>query len=380
MKIGVDARLFANDKFTGISRSVHEILKYWANEYPEHEYYLFFRKTIHLEFELPSNWHIVNTPWVIDTGKFWSFFQLPKLVKQLDLDVFWGTNYTLPRKLSKKTKYYVTIYDLALFKFKGIGARSNTIRVKLFSKNACNKADKIITISEATKQDIIDIFGIDPRKIIVSYCGGLPVGYKKLVYNENIDVNPVLKFDEKFFLFISTIEPRKNVISIVKAFEQFVDQTDSDMKLILAGRKGWNCDEIYATIEASKYKNRIILPGYISENDKAFLLNKATAFVYPSLYEGFGIPILEAFEYGLPVLTANVSSMPEVGGNGALYIDDPMDTSALSQLMKRVVELTEYERQEIVNKMDVQLKKFSWEKNAEEMMEIVLTNENSFNK
>lgn len=372
MRIGIDARLFANTNFTGISRSVHEILKCWSKNHPEHEYFLFSRRTIHLEFDLPANWHIVNTPWIIDKGKLWAIFQLPKLIKELSLDVFWGTNYTLPRKVNKKTKYYVTIYDLALFKFDGIGAKRNTIRVKMFSKSACNRANRIIAISEATAKDIVDIFGIGKEKITVSYCGGLPTGFKRLEYYGNEKINKELRFNEKFFLFISTIEPRKNITTIVRAFEKYIDETESSMKLVLAGRKGWNCDEIYKTISESKYCNRIILPGFISDNDKAFLLNNATAFVYPSLYEGFGIPILEAFAYGVPVLTSNISSMPEVGGNAAWYIDDPRDADALAKLMKNAAALSQEERRVLGDKMRQQLEKFSWEKNSEEMMECFL--------
>lgn len=380
MRIGIDARLFTKQQYTGIARSVHEILKCWIEKYPEHEYYLFSRRPIYLEFELPSNWHIIDTPWIIDKGKLWTMFQLPKLIRQLDLDVFWGTNYTLPRITSNKTKYYVTIYDLALFKFKDIGAKNNTVRVKLFSKNACKKANRIIAISEATADDIVDIFGISREKIVVSYCGGLPTGYEKLDYDKSEDINSLLKFEEDYFLFISTIEPRKNIISIVKAFERFIEQTGSDMKLVLAGHKGWNCDDIYAAIKTSKYSERIILPGFISENDKAYLLNNATAFVYPSLYEGFGIPILEAFAYKIPVLTTNISSMPEVGGEAAWYIDDPLDVNALSELMVKASILSETDKQQLQEKMRSQLKKFSWEKNANEMMRIFRENESITDK
>lgn len=380
MKIGIDARLFTTPNFTGISRSVHEIIKMWAQKYPEHEYYLLSRRPIHLEFELPKNWHIVNTPWIIDKGKLWAIFELPKLIKELNLDVFWGTNYSLPRKVSKNTKYYVTVYDLALFKFKGIGATRNTIRLKLFAKSACKKAEKVIAISKATAKDITEIFKIPKSKISVSYCGGLPTEFSALMVDCTKEVNPVLKFNENFLLFISTIEPRKNIITIIKSFEKYIDDTGENTKLVLAGRRGWKCDEIYDVIKKSKYRNRIIMPGFISDKDKAYLLSNAKAFVYPSLYEGFGIPILEAFAYGVPVLTAKISSMPEVGGDAAYYIENPTDINGLANLMKHVVNLDDNERKKIQERMKRQLRMFSWEKNANEMMEIFVDRyENNIN-
>lgn len=371
MRIGIDARMFAEENFTGIARSVHEILKQWSERYPEHEYYLLSRRPINLNFELKENWHIVNTPWIIDKGKLWVAFELPKLIKELDLDVFWGTNYTLPKILNKKTKAYVTIYDLALFKLKDVGETKNTIRLKLFAKSACKRAEKVIVISKATANDVENIFEINKDKIAVSYCGGLSEGYTTKRTCNMDAVNNCLNFKEDFFLFISTIEPRKNIITIVKAFEKYIERTNSDYKLVLAGRKGWKCDDIYKVIENSKFRDRIILPGFISDDDKLYLLNNAKAFVYPSLYEGFGIPILEAFAYGLPVLTANISSMPEVGGDAAYYVEDPMDADGLSILMEKVSHMNDSEKKKLKTKMEQQLSKFSWGKNADEMMEII---------
>ncbi|MGX6445624.1 glycosyltransferase family 4 protein [Neobacillus sp. K501] len=365
MKIGIDARVFTGKHFTGVSRSVYEVIKVWIKEYPQHDYYLFSRYPINLDFDLPPNWHIVNDPWIIDKGKLWSLFKLPELIDKLDLDVFWGTNYVLPRK-NNRTKYFVTIYDLALFKFKGISATSNTIRQKLFTKSACKKADKIIAISEATANDIVSLFNISPKKICVSYCGGMPSDFAKCTVDID-SVNPMIVFPEKYFLFVSTIEPRKNIPTIIKAFEKYIDDTNSDMKLVIAGRIGWKCEETFQTIENCKYKNRIVLPGFITDIEKSYLLSNASVFLYPSLYEGFGIPILEAMEYNVPVITTKISSMPEVGGDGAFYIDNPLDYVSLANRMNEVMSLGE-ERIECINLMQRQLKKFSWKKNARELM------------
>lgn len=368
MKIGINARMFVKSQHTGIARSVLEILKVWAEENEENEYYLFSNENIELGIKLPSNWHIVVQKYVINKGILWDEFELPKMLKKYKVDVFWGTNFSLPPKV-KDIKYYVTIYDLAAFKIKGITEKNNLIKLQLNAKRACKRADKIIAISNATAEDIHNIFKVSRSKIAVSYCGGLSLEEKK----RNIDINKVddrLKFSENYFLFVGTIEPRKNIITIIKAFEYYIKQTNSDMKLVLAGKIGWLCEDVLKAAKESKYSDRILMPGFISDNDRVYLYANACAFIFPSLYEGFGIPILEAFEYNLPVITSRISSMPEVGGEAALYIDEPYDYKGLESLMEKVGSSTEVEKADLIQKIKKQKSKFSWNKNAEEIMRL----------
>lgn len=369
MKIGIDARNLLTKHYTGIARYIYENIHAWARLYPQHEFYLFSPKRLHLELKLPPNWHIIDDTKTTN-GKIWFLLELPALVKKYNVDVFWGPSFTLPRK-NDKTKYFVTVHDLALFKFKGIGELKNTIRVKGLTKRACKSADGIITISKTTAEDVHELLGIPKEKIYVSYIGGLPSTFSPEYGCDKTKVNPVLQFEEDYFLFISTIEPRKNVLTIIKAFELYKEKTKSSMKLVLAGKKGWRCEPIYQAVENSRYCNDIIMPGFISDDDKAYLLSNACAFVFPSLYEGFGIPILEAFAYDVPVITANVSSMPEVAGNAAFYVNDPFDIDALSQQMLNVSTLSNEDKRRLSDKMKMRLQMFSWDKNAKEIMEIM---------
>ena len=191
-----------------------------------------------------------------------------------------------------------------------------------------------------------------------------------------------------FFLFISTIEPRKNIVTIVHAFEAFKrreqeknsrqegsgeeeNRPGQNIKLVLAGNKGWKYDEILAAVESSPYRNDILMPGYVSDTEKAMLLENAAAFLYPSLYEGFGIPILEAMYCGCPVVTSAVSSMPEVGGDAAFYIREPKNSEELADRMEEVCRLDSGELDELQVRMRRQVKKFSWKKNAEQMLQIL---------
>lgn len=365
MVIGINARMFAKSQHTGIARSVFEILKVWIEKNDENEYYLFSNEKINLDITLPTNWHIVVQKCIINKGIFWDEIELPKMIKKYNVEVFWGTNFSLPPKISG-VKYFVTIYDLAAFKLNGITERKNLMRLRLNTKKSCKRADKIIAISYATAEDIHQVFSVPKNKIKISYCGGMST--EKSEYKlDAIKISAKLKFEDEYFLYVGTIEPRKNIVTIIKAFEYYLEKNDSNMKLVLAGKIGWLCEDVIKAAKESKYADKIIMPGFISDVERIYLYSNAKAFIFPSLYEGFGIPILEAFEYNLPVITSRVSSMPEVGGEAALYIDEPHDYKGLEQLMEKVVSLTEEEKVDLIKKIKKQKSKFSWNKNAEEI-------------
>lgn len=369
MRFGIDARTLLNKNYTGIARCVYEDIHAWIKLYPQHEFFLFSSKRLELDIELPDNWHIIDNS-KMKNGKIWFLFELPALVKKNHIDVFWGPSFALPRR-NAKTKYYVTVHDLALFKFRGIGEWKNAIRIKSLTKKSCENADGVITISRSTAEDVHKLLGIPKDKIFLSYIGGLPSDFSIKEGEDLSEVNNKLIFKEEYFLFISTIEPRKNVTTIIEAYERYRHLTGSNMKLVLAGKKGWKCENIYRMVENSEYRNDIVMPGYITDKDKAYLLSNASAFVFPSLYEGFGIPILEAFAYGIPVITTKVSSMPEVAGDAAFYLDNPLDVQTLAELMGRAADLDKEQRNALSEKMHKRLELFSWDKNAKELMDIM---------
>jgi len=367
MRIGIDGRIFIFEKLTGISLSVYKILEVWAKQPMNHEFYILSHKPVFLNIDFPDNWHIIVEPEMVNKGLIWSITKLPKIISKLNLDIFWGTSYTLPKKING-VKYFITIYDLAIFKFKDIGTAANSIRLKIFTKRSCYRADGIIAISKGTARDVHEIFGIEHRKIRVSYCGGLTNNVAEKEYDLS-KVRDSLIFNEPFILFISTIEPRKNVSTIVKAFDHYKKETKNNIKLVLAGGLGWKYKGILRTIDESINKADIILPGYISNDEKIYLLKHASAFVYPSLYEGFGIPILEAMAFNIPVITTNVSSMPEVGGKASFYIENPLDKIELSDQIKKVLSINAEQMSKLKLLQRDQLNKFSWEKNAKEVMD-----------
>lgn len=356
---------------TGIGRYIYEVIKVWIREYPDDEYYLLANGEIFLGFQLSDNWHMVTDSGIFQNSKIWGTMRLPYLVKRLKLDVFWGPNFVLPAKV-KGTKYFVSIYDLAAWRFPDTIERTNAVRLYLRAESACKRADGIIAISQSTADDITEIFGIRADDINVCYCGGSAEAAVNNVNGDKGNINASLNFEEEYFLFVSTIEPRKNILSIIRAYEKYKEQGESTIKLVLAGKRGWNCDDIYKAVESSAYKEDIVMPGYITEEEKRYLYRNAKLFLFPSLYEGFGIPVLEAMEYGLPVITSRVSSLPEVGGDAVLYVDDPFDIDGIAGNIDKICSMSMEEAEELSKKMELQVKKFSWDKTARNIMDMFM--------
>lgn len=368
MNIGIDASIFKiGAKMTGIGISTLEIINELNQLDKNNHYFLFSNEPIELNLKLNSNWEII-----IDSFKsrrlIWLNLRMNSLLKEHKIDVFWTSNHILPVFKSKGTKYIVTINDIALFKFNNIGSNSNTLVQKLFVKRSCKNADLIISISGATKKDLIELFNLREEKIKVIYLGG--TSEKKTILTPDIiqKVKEKYKIYGEYFLYIGTLEPRKNISTLVKAFDIYKKTINSDYKLVLAGGKGWKFDTTLQLIKDSQFKTDIIQTGYISNEDKAALYKNCKAFIFPSLYEGFGIPVLEAMSYDIPVVISKSSSLPEVGGEAALYLNDVTNHNELSEILTHVAVLNEDELLSIKNANRIQRNKFSWAKCAQEMV------------
>lgn len=416
MKIGINCQPLSIEHFSGISHYLNEILHVWANnaEHSDDEIFLMSSKEIKIDFELPDNWTVVIDD--VKKGMVWETLGVVKTIHKLGLDVYWAPNFVLPLLRVSGCRYYVTIHDLALLRFPEVVVFKLKLRAHYLAKHSARIATKVLTVSEASADDICEFFGTPREKIVVGYNGAGTVKRQPdnaeqtqnagilnnvetasnvekddattKVAETSVDIIEGVTTKTSFFLFIGTLEPRKNIITIVKAFEKCMDDmecshnpihhVDSDIansladgdcsshtpKLVLAGANGWKSEELDNTINNSKYKENIILPGYISKKEKDELLSHAIAFLFPSLYEGFGIPILEAFAYNLPVITTAVSSMPEVAKDAAFYIDNPLDYEALAKQMKKVSSLSDEDKSELTKLMQAQLDEFTWERTA----------------
>lgn len=371
MKIGIDARGLDGNK-AGIPKYIEEIIKEFNSFTNENnEYVLYSSRAIKINYDLKDN--IIIKDGNKRLGSFWLYLKLPKILKEDSIDVFWGTQHCLPKrnKYTKNIKFVLTIHDLAIKKLKTVGSIKNTIIQMLFLKKSIKNADKIIAISEATKKDIIEIYNIKEDKINVIYNG---TNFEEsLAINEKAKSEIQDKFkikDTPYIFFLSTIEPRKNVETLIKAFN-YIKKKENNLKLIIAGGLGWKYEKVIKLFEESPYKEDIVMPGYISKEEKDYLYQNAECFVYPSLYEGFGLPILEAMARRTLVITANNSSLPEVGGDVAFYYNNVLDYEELGNKILEIMKLDENQKQKRIEAGLEQAKKFTWEKCAKETLDIL---------
>lgn len=360
-RIGVDARPLISSKPTGIGNYVKEILKRIPKE-ERSKFFLYINKEIPQEVDIDlSGFNIRLIAGKI--GTLWVCLKLKKYILEDQIDTFWGTEHMLPLN-AKNVKNVLSIMDIALMINPRWGSYKNAIMQNFFARISIKKADKILAISVATREDLVMRLHVDPKKVRVTLLGA-PYIVKRFFDEDDIkNLYHRLEITEdkkqEIFLYIGTIEPRKNIQTIVKAFNLYCKKYNQNCILILAGGLGWRTTPIINEINKSKYNSKIILPGYITEKEKAILYSKATAFVFPSNYEGFGLPILEAMQYGLPVITSSSSSLPEVGGELAYYLKDTHDYRQLAQLMKYVADLSLDMKQDLAKKEKNWCEKFNW--------------------
>ena len=367
MRIGIDARPLSSKSPSGIGIYLLEILK--NIKYDES-----------IQYVLYSNASFENDDSILDKfekhvvkGKIGTIticFGLRKQLKKDKIDVFWGTEHMLPLNC-RSIKKVLTVHDLALLINPKWGSKKNAIMQNVFCRFSCIVADRIISVSEATKNDLVRILSISPDKIVSIYNGG---GYDDIYIDTNQCQQVEAKMEVKdcpFFSYIGNIEPRKNIVNIVKAFDLLNDEYNGKYKLVLAGKMGWRTEPIRQAINESRYKGQIVLPGYISEFEKKYLMKFAQAFVFPSNYEGFGIPVVEAFSCEGVVITSNNSSLKEEGGDAAFYISDPENYVHIYNEMKRIVEMSPADRRERINKGKKWAEKFNWNECAFRTQKVV---------
>lgn len=288
----------------------------------------------------------------------WEQFRLPKLLKKMNIDLLHSPGFVAPLKMSAKS--VVTVHDMTFFSHPECHTRFKRLYFQNMIPKSIASADAVIADSENTTQEICKYLHTPKEKITTVHLG---VGehFKQINRRKAKEyLKTKYHINNRFILFVGTIEPRKNVQTLVDAFLQI---KDPKLKLVIVGNKGWNVAELFKVITESPIKEQIILPGYVTDEDLVKFYNAAEVFVYPSLYEGFGIPIIEAMACGCPVITSNVSSMPEVAGTAALLVD-PNNANEIKNAVQKILKNKEL-RELLIKDGIKQAKKFSWKKTAQ---------------
>ncbi|MBD1914969.1 glycosyltransferase family 1 protein [Leptolyngbya sp. FACHB-60] len=271
-------------------------------------------------------------------------------------DIYHGTNYAVyPCRHSQRV---MTIYDLSFLRYpEYVTAVVSTYSQRV--QQCLGWTDLVVTISESSKRDIVEYMGVSPERIWVT---PLASRYADDTQAVSRAVKAVDLGDRPYILFVSTLEPRKNVVRLIQAFDQLKNKHRIDHQLVLVGQKGWQFEPIFEAIAASPWKHHIRHLDYLSDAEVAYCYKNADVFAYPSLYEGFGLPVLEAMTLGCPVVTANTSSLPEVAGDAALLVD-PTSVEDLAEALGRVIGDRSL-RQAMIAQGYQQAAQFSWTRTA----------------
>jgi glycosyltransferase involved in cell wall biosynthesis len=284
---------------------------------------------------------------------------------RLGLDVLHSPDFIPPHRPSCKS--VITVHDLAFLLYPHFLTKESA-RYYGHIDQAVRWTDQIISVSESTKRDTIQHLGVPEEKITVVYEAANPI-FRPLDQAEAREqVRNRFGVEEPYVLFVSTIEPRKNVPSLLRALWQLATCYKEDVRLVLAGGRGWLFEDAFAVVDELKLDDRVHFVGRVASEDLLYLYNAAELLAHPAFYEGFGLPPLEAMACGLPVVVSNVASLPEVVGDAGLLID-PHDVDELTVSMWRVLKDSAL-RKEMREKGLKQAERFSWEKAARETMEI----------
>ena len=379
MTIGVDIRSLSGKNHSGVEEYTLNILTHLIKSAPEAYFKLFsnsFKKQ-------PDKYQWNNNP----NARLYNFkipnrifssvsriLNIPKIDKMLGgCDVFFSPHFHIA-PVSKKCKKVITFHDLSFVRYPEFFSLKQNIwhKTQMNPQKQAQEADKIIAVSESTKTDLIELFGINENKIKVIYSGI----DDKFFETERDDINIAVKnkyhLPSNYVLFLGTLEPRKNIVGIIKAFELLSRIGEfQDFHLVLAGNIGWRSEEVFDAIKKSSCRSRIIVTGSVESFERRAIYQNAKLFVYPSFFEGFGFPPLEAMASGMPVITSNGSSLPEVVGDAALLID-PYNVEEIFGTMKLLL-LDEELCQSYVLKGKERAKKFSWTKSAEETLGVLVS-------
>jgi glycosyltransferase involved in cell wall biosynthesis len=392
MNIGVDIRVLMDEHYSGVSEYTANLLTALLDQDRTDNYKLFYNSFHNLDQKLGgwsrANAQICSTAW---PNKIFNYVlqklsHYPKLDQVLGgADIFWSPHFNFTSLTARPAgpRRILTVHDLSFLRYpQFFSFRKNFWHQALQVKTALRQADRIIAVSENTKNDILELSGVASEKVTVIYPGNNIV--KRVVARDEEQAfllqhgllsaaaaNPAASSSSdqnRLILYLGNIEPRKNIAGLIDAFNILRAKTPAGLKLVLAGADGWKNKKIYAAWKNSPYQDDIKFLGYISQREKEILYNLATVFAYPSFYEGFGFPPLEAMTYGVPVVCSNVSSLPEVVGEAGLLVD-PDQPREIAQALE--LALTDEElRRRLIAKGYERIKHFSWPQAAAQYLQV----------
>ncbi|MFN8293758.1 MAG: glycosyltransferase family 1 protein [Chitinophagales bacterium] len=362
-KIAVNTRLLLKDKLEGIGYFTHETLRHIVAANPDIDFYFLFDRKHSTEFIYASNVYAVELfpqarhPFLY---VWWFEWSVANWLNQHKPDLFLSPDGYCA--LRAAVPQLAVMHDIAYEHFPQHNKFLQQKYYEFFMPRFAHKAARIATVSEYSKSDIAKYYGIEPQKIDVVY-SAVKENFLPLTTVQKQQASDTFAAGKEYFVYAGSVNPRKNVANMLRAFNLFKEETGSDMKLVIAGAKGWQTGEIFSTWETLQHKEDINFTGRLSLEDMQLAIGGAFGSLYVSLFEGFGVPPLEAMACGVPVITSAVSSMPEICGNAAL-LAQPENVGDIAAKMKMLFNDATL-RSNLIAQGLVQHKKYSWKETAE---------------
>lgn len=366
-RIAVNTRLLLNDKLEGIGYFTHETLKYIVRSNPDIDFYFLFDRKYSSEFIYGSNVYPVELfpqarhPFLYI---WWFEWSVANWLNRNKPDLFLSPDGYC--SLRANVPQLAVMHDIAYEHFPKHNKFLQQKYYEFFMPRFAHKATRIATVSYYSKNDIVDQYKILPEKIDVVF-SAVKDNFSPLTEAEKNAVKTKFTSSKNYFVYAGSVNPRKNLANMLLAFEQFKQETASDFKFVIAGAKGWQTGEIFDTWNNMKFKEEVIFTGRLSIEELKQIIGAAKVSLYVSLFEGFGVPPLEAMACGVPVITSNTSSIPEICGNAALFAN-PNSVQDISSKMRMILENTELQHSLIELGFE-QYRQYSWEATAKLLWE-----------
>lgn len=370
MRIAVNARFLLTNKLEGIGRFTFETMQRITRNHPEHEFIFLFDRPYSSEFVFADNVKpVVLFPQARHPFLYYWFFNISvtKALKKNKADVFVSTDGYL--SLRTDVPQLAVMHDLAFLHFKqGINKLEYQYYTHFFPKYA-HKAARLVAVSNYTKQDIVKQFNINPNKIDVVY-NAPSNGFKPIDENQKAAIKQQFADGCNYFCYVGAMHPRKNIETLLRAFDAFKTSTQSNFKLVIVGRKAWQSEGIEQTYNQMQHQQDVVFTGRVAEKDLYNITAAAHAMVYIPFFEGFGLPIVEAMACDVPVITSNVTSMPEVAADAGILVSPDDVNEVTDAMIKLVNDQNFYQQKKLASAKRKQ--DFSWDVSAQKLWDNIL--------
>lgn len=367
MRIGIDGRAAKWYRGTGIGTYTYELVNSLNSVDNKNDYLVFMPDNCKDSLNLNRNFIQANITEAAE-GSFWDVVNIPNILKDYKIDLYHVPQNGIGLPVEKECPFLITLHDVIPFKMPETVSKSY---LKIFTENIpsiIERCDGIVTVSDYSKKDIVETLNFPEEKIFVTYLANedIYVPIDKILSRHIIKKN--YSITDKYILYVGGFSPRKNILGLIEAFGILMEKYHENIKLVIAGRKGSSYETYKNRAEELNIDDKVLFPGFIALDDLPYLYNASELFIYPSFYEGFGLPPIEAMACGVPVIASDTTSIPEIAGDSARLID-PQNTSDMAEAMLNVLQ-DEDLRNELIQKGLKRSRQLSWKNTAKQMLNV----------